>query len=584
MSYLLEVLGRGLLANLMGAFANHLSDHPDDTTEDLERIVEDNPEDMEAHLRLGSRYLQRSDPVAARQIFLHILSQDGSAIGARLGLACVFDELDQLDVAIEQLRIAQKAEPANPAILFCLGYCHERCGDVNEGISYYSDSISLCPTLRNAHERLAAIYLTQDNLDLAIHHYSALCELDPQQIDLHLTLANLLLRSGDHKEAIERYEHALILEPDNWAAHNDAVSAYEEAGLIREAIEHLHKMIENEGDFPDTRLRLGDLYSRIHDDVSALAHYEKAIEECPEYLEANVKIGTLHLRAGNYKESARWFSFALEINDRLLNAYIGIGVAQHADGRANEALASFDMARNIEPNSTLLFTEVARMHLKAAASQQADKYFSSPGADNDILQNADLPAEIPLSKLDPDESEASTDPISAQIQRLRDAIEQQPNHADLYYRLGLLLRNRGQVEDAIAAFQEAVVINPSYMKALIKLGLSLNEMNRTDEAIQIFKQAVEVQPDYMDLHYRLGLMFAQQHQFEMAVEHYEYAVGGNPQNVSFQANLALALQSMGLIDRAKATWQIVNELEHHSAAAKEQSRHGKRVRHHEPPE
>jgi Flp pilus assembly protein TadD len=71
---------------------------------------------------------------------------------------------------------------------------------------------------------------------------------------------------------------------------------------------------------------------------------------------------------------------------------------------------------------------------------------------------------------------------------------------------------------------------------------------------------VEIQPDYVDLHYQLGTLFAQRHKFEMAVEHFEHAAQGNPVNVCFQANLALALQNMGLIDRANATWQIVQEL------------------------
>lgn len=557
MSYLLEILGRGLIGHLSGAFTSVLAMRCEDATEALEQAVEDEPDDVEAQIRLASRYLEESKPVDARSIFLAILQRDGQNLAARLGLACVFDELEEMEIALEQLRIAQKHDAANPAILFCLGYCHERMNNSESAIAYYQDSLSLCPTLRNAHERLAAIYLQQLDLDLAIHHYSRLCELDPDMIDLHLTLANLLLKAGDYEGAIERYEHALALEPDNWTAHNDKVSAYEEAGLIREAIEHLHDMLDDNPDDADTRLRLGDMYARIGNDNGAIEHYGEAIRLCPEYLEANVKLGTQFLKIGRHQDAARWFSFALEINDRLLAAYVGIGVAQNAAGRRDEAVASFDMARNIEPNSTLLFSEVARMQLKAAAGEAANSYLSvspqtqtlaEPGASVET-QRADL--------------------LSQQIDRLRGAIEAQPNHADLHYRLGLLLRNRGQIEDAVIAFRSAVEINPSYMKALIKLGLSLSELDQTDEAIEVLARATELKPDYADLHYRLGLIFAQRHQFELAIEHYEQAVEGNPQNVAFQANLALALQNMGLIDRANASWQIVQSLSPDSTQAQQ---------------
>jgi len=544
MSYLLEIFGRGLIARMVGAFASVLGTDTEQTPEDVQAAAELHPEDDEAQVRLAGVLLRDSDAVAAREILLDVLSRDRNHRGARLALACAFDELNQVDVALEQMRIAQKADPANPAILFCLGYCNERCGDEEQAITYYNDSLNVCSTLRNAHERLAAIHLKNGEKELAIHHYTRLVDLDPQQADLHLTLANLLLEAGDHDGAIQRYEHALSLEPDNWAAHNDTVTAYEEAGLIREAIEHLHKMIDNEADFADTRLRLGDLYARLGDDIAAMAQYEQALEMCPDYLEANVKLGTQHLKAGRHDEAARWFSFAIEINDRLLSAYVGIGVAQHAMGRDEEATSSFDMARNVEPNSTLLFTEVARMQLKASASAEAARHLSIIGEKPDAAKK-DTPR---------------TDLISRQMDRLRTSIQERPNHADLHYRLGLLQRNRGQVDEAAESFQRAVDINHGYMKALIKLGLALKELGRSDAAIAAFKQATEIQPGYADLHYQLGLLFSQRYHFEIAIEHFENAISGNSENVDFQANLALALQNMGLIDRANATWQLVCEL------------------------
>ncbi len=552
MSYLLEILGRGLIGQLAGAFEPILGKDGEQPTEDLRRAAEACPDDVDAWICLAGRYLRSEDPVAARGALLHVLELESNNLAARLGLACAFDELGQIDVSLEQLRIAQKSGPASPPILFCLGYCHERLGHQEEAITYYQDAISLCPTLRNAHERLAAIFLQQDDIDISIHHYTELCRLDPQQTDLHLMLANLLLRAGDYQAAIERYEHALSLEPDNWTAHNDLVSTYEQSGLYREAIEHLHEMVEKEPEFADTRIRLGDLYARIGNEAAATAQYERAIEICPDYLEANVKLGTQHLRAARHQEAARWFSFALEINDRLLAAYVGIGVAQHADGREKEALDSFEMARNIEPNSTLLFGEVARMQLKAAASEQAERF---------------LPSMVPDDEQPADSPEHPADLLSQQIRHLRTALSQDPNHADLHYRLGLLYRNRGQIADAITEFQHAVTINPSYMKALIKLGLALQEDGRVEEAIDVLKQATDLHPEYADLHYQLGLLFSQRHQFEISVEHLEQAVEANPRNVSFQANLALALQNMGLIDRARATWQIVQELAPESAQA-----------------
>ena len=105
------------------------------------------------------------------------------------------------------------------------------------------------------------------------------------------------------------------------------------------------------------------------------------------------------------------------------------------------------------------------------------------------------------------------------------------------------------------------------MKELIKLGQDVKYVGRVDDAIRFFQRATSLQPEYVDVHYQLGLLFAQRNRFETALEHFEVAAGRRPDNVAFQANLALALQNLGLIDRARASWQVVCEIDTNGAYA-----------------
>jgi superkiller protein 3 len=223
-------------------------------------------------------------------------------------------------------------------------------------------------------------------------------------------------------------------------------------------------------------------------------------------------------------------------------AFVGLGVAQEASGRAREAHATFDLASSLEPNSTLLFSETARLHLRAEAEaeqQEAEltpagvQVAEDPGADNLLLEA---------------------------IRRHRQALLNNPNYADLHYRHGLLLRQVGNFEEAIRAFRNAVAINPDYTKALIKLGICLKETGEIEEAVEAFRGALTLREGYVDVHYQLGLLFAQRARFDLAVEEFEQAVAGNGSNIAFRQNLALALQSIGMVDRAAATWQSVCEL------------------------
>jgi tetratricopeptide (TPR) repeat protein len=261
------------------------------------------------------------------------------------------------------------------------------------------------------------------------------------------------------------------------------------------------------------------------------------------------------MRAGQYADAATRFSRGIEINDRLLTAYVGLGVAQHAAGRPADADASLEMAASIEPNSTLLYAEVARLQLKCAVQQEAESWLGLDGSEC---------AGPPESRLD--------DLVEQQIEHHQALARERPAHADVHYRLGLLLRQRGRLDEAIASFRHALAINPAYTKALIKLGLACQEAGRADEAIRMFQRALELHPDYVDVNYRLGVLFASRRQFELAVEHFGRAAARRPEIAEYREMLAMALENIGLIDRAKAMCHRVREMMSHRRRARPSAR------------
>lgn len=544
MAYLLEILGRGLVSSLRGALQTKLPALEGADVADLRRRHEDNPKDTELAVGLGLQLLWEDQYLPAERVFLDILAIDDESIQALLGLACVHDAMGRTEQTLGLLDRARLIDILDPVILFCVGFCCEKLGRLDDAIDAYRASLRGCPDLRNSHERLAAIFLKQGRTEQVLHHYKQLVELDPGCIPDRLAIANLHLSVGDTESAVRQYETAIALDPDNWGVEDDMVSAYEQAGLFREGIELLHKMIEDQPEFADHHLRLGDLYAKVGDDPAAREQYAKALEIHPEYLEAMVKLGTTELRSGKPEEAAQLFAQAVEINDRLLTACVGLGVAQLQAGRTEEGLDSFELASKVEPNSSLLFSETARMQLKAAVGDQLERYLGVRTQSSEPVGGQELAGLL----------------IDKQIERHQEAIRGKPMHADLHYRLGLLLSHRGRGHEAIKAYSEAVRINPAYEKALVKLGMSLRAIGRTEEAIRHFQQALQINPDDVQLHYQLGLIFAEKNLFELAVEHFQKACHGAPDQENLRANLSLALQNAGLMDRAEMSWRTTVDL------------------------
>jgi tetratricopeptide (TPR) repeat protein len=224
---------------------------------------------------------------------------------------------------------------------------------------------------------------------------------------------------------------------------------------------------------------------------------------------------------------------------------VGLGVARQALGQTEEALASFEAAAAVEPNSTVLFSEIARLQLKVSAAEQDRRYLDPP-------RIARHPHSPPADRFDRF--------LSTQVDALRQAVREHPGHADLHYRLGLLLRQENDLDGAIASFQRAVDINPHYFKALTKLGLALREAGQFERAVTILEKALAIDPETVDLHYQLGLIFADRNEFRLALERFQYAVAQEPDRLEYVANLALALQDIGLVERANASWQTFRDL------------------------
>ncbi len=374
---------------------------------------------------------------------------------------------------------------------------------------------------------------------------SKLVELEPGDLDVLLTLGNLHLQARRPTAAVDQYQRALLIEPDNYSEADTDQEVPQHAGALEEAIEDLEALIQKYPGIAPYHVQLGDLYVKVGDDERALEQYTTALATQPHFLEATVKLGTQHMRQGRLADAALSFNRAVELNDQLISAFVGLGVAQHDCGHEQESLATFDLAASLEPSTTLLFCESMRLHLRA----EQERY---PAGDE--LSDAD--------DEDFEQEEPGYDELIAEaVRRHEAALNNTPNHADLHYRYGLLLRQVGRHADAINAFRQAVTLNPTYAKALVKLAICLKEAGTLDEAIETFQQALRLEPGRMvDVHYELGLLFAQRNQFDLAAEQFEQAGVTSDGDPAFRENLALALQNVGMVDRAAATWQAMSEL------------------------
>jgi tetratricopeptide (TPR) repeat protein len=538
LSHLLELLGRGLDCDLGDLLDRYYWTPQTQSTQELAETARQHPDWPDIRLRLGLACLRGMQLPEAIEHLSAACRRKPDYVAARLALAAACESAGDVPKAVDHLRLANQVQPGRPAVLFAMGFCLERLRQPAAAMDYYRDAIAADSGFLPARQRLAAAAVAVNDLQEAVSQYEAIRLACPQDSAARASLANLYYRAGRWADAVAEYEQAIAMEPENWALLDDEVEALAAAGQLREAIERLHSLLGRQGEFPDTNVRLGDLYSQCGDDQAATRHYLAAIDLQPRYLEAMVKLGTHHLLMGRWDEAAESFSRANELNDSLLASYIGLGVAHEAAGRHDEALQSLELAAAVEPNSTLLLSEVARLQLKSALAQEFAQSFDEGE-----------PCDVAGLQMDNDEL------LATQVQRHAEQVHRHGDHADLRYRYGVLLRAQGRQGEAMEQFAKALEINPSYVQAMLKLGITQQELGRVDDAIATLTRAVELAPDYVDLHYRLGLLYCDRRDFAQAAREMETAAGGATDNERIRCNLALSLQNLGLLDRASATWR-----------------------------
>jgi tetratricopeptide (TPR) repeat protein len=100
--------------------------------------------------------------------------------------------------------------------------------------------------------------------------------------------------------------------------------------------------------------------------------------------------------------------------------------------------------------------------------------------------------------------------------------------AIIHYNIGIALRQRGNVDEAIAEYQKALQINPEHAAAHINLGSEFLQKGKADEAIAHFQKALQINPGYGQAHNNLGNAFLQKGNAAEAIGHYQQALELEP--------------------------------------------------------
>jgi tetratricopeptide (TPR) repeat protein len=164
---------------------------------------------------------------------------------------------------------------------------------------------------------------------------------------------------------------------------------------------------------------------------------------------------------------------------------------------------------------------------------------------------------------------------------LNTAVSAQPEFLKGWFSLGNVCQAQGKLAEAESAYQRAIALKPDAAPLYNNLGYTLQQQGKFEEAIACYQKSLELEPNcieadvnwgnalytqgkllkdeqlhYAQLNHNLGVARKQAGDLKNAVAYYQQAIALQPDLVEAHYNLGIALQEQGELEAAMGCYQL----------------------------
>ena len=300
---------------------------------------------------------------------------------------------------------------------------------------------------------------------------------------------------------------------------------------------------------------MGEIYQAYALQASAEACYLNAIKLAGKrfrwvYLLARVVEGQ-----GRLEEAVASYESALAIEPNSVPSLVHLGNVHLQLGRLDEASRKFQEAIELSPDS-------AAAH--AGSGQVALKLRDYPAAVSAFTRALELaPAANRLHYLlamayrgagDQEAGKAHLEQSGSVGVRVDDPVDKELENLlqgeKIHIVRGRLAFMAGQYRESIQEFREALNVSPSSCPGRLNLAAALASSGNVDEAVNEYEAATRNCSDSVALHFNLGRLYSEKQQPAKALEHYQASLRLDPADLATLVATAQLSVQQGLTEQA----------------------------------
>lgn len=206
---------------------------------------------------------------------------------------------DSTAVSLETLNKQIQSEPRNADLLHQRALLLMKRSDFNGALQDIHQALSIGPVKSSYYVTLSDIYLFTGRPDNTKETLIKAVSFDPKDTEARLKLAKLYLIMQDYSNCYLTVKQLLEIDPSNAAAYYTRAIALLEKGDTVTAVTDLKKAVENNQEYYEAHVQLGELYAVKKDGLAEL-YFQNALNIRPQSREALYMFGMFYQETGRY--------------------------------------------------------------------------------------------------------------------------------------------------------------------------------------------------------------------------------------------------------------------------------------------
>ncbi|VAI55052.1 unnamed protein product [Triticum turgidum subsp. durum] len=351
--------------------------------------------------------------------------------------------------------------------------------------------------------RYANILRSRNKFADALQLYTTVLDKDGTNVDALIGKGICLQAQSLPRQALDCFTEAVKVDPKNACALTHCGMIYKDEGHLVEAAEAYQKARSADPSYKAAAEFLAIVLTDLGTSLKLAGNTEDGIQKYCEALEVDSHYAPAYYNLGVVYSEMMQFDVALTCYEKAAlerplyaEAYCNMGVIYKNRGELDAAIACYDRCLTISPNF-----EIAKNNMAIALTDLGTKA-------------------IVFYEL---------------------ALHFNPRCAEACNNLGVIYKDRDNLDKAVECYQMALSIKPNFSQSLNNLGVVYTVQGKMDAAASMIEKAILANPTYAEAYNNLGVLYRDAGSITLSVQAYERCLQIDPDSRNAGQNRLLAM-------------------------------------------